>query len=243
MIVYILNSSSIPNVRSQKLKQLFSNDMFTVFIVNPIPPGGWNSLPLNQLTLEQVMEIYQYQWCLNDAKLKYPEENVIVVKENSVSNVSPNTLAELISNINRREFQIAYLCKWQDRCDLYTNKTTVPDSTTLIVKTESPFGIQALLFTPSGRDIVINLKPTKSLSDTLNEIISENKISAITIVPNLLDFDITTATNNIDYLKVGECRQPPMQQNGQGGSFPILWLLFSIILILIVAWCAVIANS
>src|SRR5690606_3615565 len=91
MIVYILNSSSIPNVRSQKLKQLFSNDMFTVFIVNPIPQGGWNSLPLNQLTLEQVMEIYQYQWCLNDAKLKYPEENVIVVKENSVSNVSPDT--------------------------------------------------------------------------------------------------------------------------------------------------------
>lgn len=244
IVVFILNSSGIPDSsRARKVKELFSSPIFETHIVNPVPPSGWQSIAPSGLPTDFVIETYQVQWCLEQAKKNSPDKNVIIVKENSVSNVDSETLAQIVTdNVTAKGFQISYLCKWLDRCDLYNNKKSIIGKTTLIVNTHSPNGVQALLFTPEGRDIVLNIKTNKPLGEVLNDMIMKGRIEATTIVPNLIDWDITTATNNVDYHKTTECRQPPNQINGQSSTIPIIWFLVALVLIIIVAWAAVLAN-
>src|SRR3990167_6916609 len=124
IIVYILNNSNNPkSARIQKIKELFSNSIFQIFIVNPSPPNGWYNLSPTSLSTEQIIEFYQVQWCLNESLNKFSTHNIIIIKENSVSNVDSKIIAQIvIDNVKIENFDISYLCKWQDRCDLYADK-------------------------------------------------------------------------------------------------------------------------
>lgn len=157
------------------------------------------------------------------------------------------------------KWDIFYLCKWLDRCDLY--KTCARSKGTTLVKTESPLGDQALLFSPLGRDMVLGIKPLRSvyhcgkkcdekcefftpitlpLGEQLNFAIEEGNIKALASSPNLFEFDVKLAKFNIDLLKLSECRLPDQEVEEEDenlpGAIPLIWFLIVVGGIILLAW-------
>lgn len=244
VIVYLLTSNA-DSPRTHHVKSLFDHSLFVVDVVTVdephdlvIPPG---------MNREQSLEHRRMDWCFQDARSRYSDNPIIIVKDTTVSNSSPETIAEIITTaLGSSGWDVCYLCKWLDRCDLYTEKMTIPGKTTIIAKTQAPQGTQAILLTPRGRDLLIGAMAgsNKSLSLTLQEQILAGKIQATCVVPNLLEYDVTAATSNFDYLKTHECQD----LIGGGGSINSgttkenssswgwLWIIILVILILLLGY-------
>ena len=118
-----------------------------------------------------------------------------------------------------------------------------------VVKTQSPHGVQALLFTPGGRDVILGAKPMKngdffkareSLSKSLNVHIVKGDLDAFCVVPNLIAYDISLALEDRDYLKVNECA-PVLSLKVPGSSSVNIYVaaLIIIILLILIIWAAV----
>jgi hypothetical protein len=221
--VYIL-SADANSPRATQAKSLFSNGLFIVNIVTMSTPNNLVTSP--KQGHDDAVEAYRVSWCLNHARNQYPTNYVIVAKDTSVSNADPDTIADIVSAAtNSKDWNLCYLCKWLDRCDLYADKKPIEGMTTLIAKTQSPHGVQAIMFSPDGRDIILGQKPMKNnqaftpitqpLGIQLNEAITSGWIDATCIVPNLIEYDVTAARSAHDYQKLNECavQVTPVQQN------------------------------
>lgn len=155
-------------------------------------------------------------------------------------------------------YELCYLCKWLDMCQLYTKAEATEElgakQSPSILRTRSPHGLQAVLFSPYGRDMVLgNVRMSngayftlnKPLDKKLNEEIYAGNINALCTVPNLFDYDITlNAMTNQDYLKLNECVPVVLQPSSQGSSTygDIIWFVVIVILVLILAWIAVVLG-
>lgn len=148
----------------------------------------------------------------------------------------------------KRKWELCYLTKWLDRCDLYkvvAKMNGVPK----IVKTYSPLGIQAILFSPKGRDIVLGKSKMKNgkyftpivypLGEQLSQEIGLKNISAVCIIPNLFDFNVMLSQNDLDLLKLSQCRLPDSNINEETpgpGIAPFLWFLVTVAGVILLAW-------
>jgi hypothetical protein len=235
--VYIL-SDDPASEKIHRLKKLFGHE---VFIVNVLSPRCDAKSELD----------CEYNRCLESLKDSYrnsPSDYTIVIKDTSISLANAETMADIVSTvINSGEFDICYLSKWHDRCDLYTNKTPIEGTNALIAKTQSPLGVQALLFSPSGRDIILRNKPMKNskffemkantdLGYHLNQETLKNNINSICIVPNLISFDVTEAKSNADYAKSQECESPDNLEQSNIGTSGWIYTILIIIILIIVIW-------
>lgn len=247
--VYILTSD--PNaLRTVKAGNLFSSRLFNRNVVTISPPA--DAQPTPGMNLDQFLESYRVQWCLQDARNKSPSNSVIILKDTSVSNANTDRISEIVSEVLKdTDWDLCYLCKWMDRCDLYSNEVQINGLSTHLVKTQSPHGIQALMFSPSGRDIVLGLTKMnndkvftpvkKPLSLQLNEAISAGNISAKCVVPNLIEYDILSASNPKDYLKAAECvvdsassKSNSFAESSSGISW--WWFIIIVLLIIFIVW-------
>jgi hypothetical protein len=205
---------------------MFNHPVFMTYVVKIDLPEDWlRHYP--QLSRESAEELHQFRWCLADAKRRMPNGYVLIIKDNSIINVTSQNLAELIVTACQNEtWQLCYLSKWLDRCDLHRNKISPPGSTIFLVKTRLPHGCQAILFSPEGRDIVLKEKKMKngqdfnvttSLSASLNQAIDRGYIDANCFIPNLISYDLTYDLTSIqqtnDYYKCQECRRPDTVSN------------------------------
>lgn len=251
--VYIL-SSDATSQRTSQVKSLFASGLFKVTITTISPPPGLQTNP--SLSLGDALEAYRAQWCLDNARTQNPNGYVIIVKDTSVSNASPEDIANIVSSaISSTGWHVCYLCRWLDRCDLYTDKRPIAGTTTLIVKTQSPQGVQAILFSPSGRDIILGQQPlnngqsftpiTKPLGTQLNQAITQGSLNATCVVPNLIEYDVTVSKDASDYAKLAECQYQglPLSSSStstnlqqQGLSFGWFLLILLIIILLIGAY-------
>jgi hypothetical protein len=228
--VYILSAD--PNsIRTSQAKSLFSNGLFIVNIVTMNTPDNLVTAPTQ--SHDDAVEAYRVSWCLNHARNNYSSNHVIVVKDTSVSNVDPNAIADIVSAVmSSKDWHLCYLCRWLDRCDLYTDKRPINGMTTLIAKTQSPHGVQAIMFSPEGRDVVLGHKQMKNqqsfvpisrpLGVQLNEAVASGWLDATCIVPNLIEYDITAARSAHDYKKLNECEVQvlPVQAGPTGSGLP-----------------------
>ena len=123
---------------------------------------------------------------------------------------------------------------------------------TKIVKTESPFGLQAIVYSPKGRDIILGEKRMKncdyfnndfaivSLDDTINFNIEEGLLKAVATSPNLFQFDLMSSTNTLDLLKLSECRLPDIEKEEDDGPLPgiipFVWFVAIVLGIILLAW-------
>lgn len=238
VIVYLLTSNP-DSPRVQRVQALFNHQLFFPQVVvvadplkSPIHPG---------LTPEQSLEYYRVRWCLQNAMTEYPENPIIILKDTTVSNSSSETLAERISiALASGGWEVCYLCKWQDRCDLYSNKRPIDDSTSLLVNTSNPHGFQSILFTPTGRDKFHEacLNPTLPIDQTLTKLVQSEAIVASTIVPNLMQYDLTAITANERYNRLSECQTPNFGSNCGSSSSWIWWILIAIIVIIALLYVA-----
>ncbi len=264
VVVYLLTDDPGSEC-TMNLNKLFQGGLFTIEIVG-------QKLP--QLDLEsissyseerkcQIDETYRVSWCLKEATERHPEDFILILKDSSVTHASSGSIESIIQKIIiSGKWHLCYLCKWMDRCDIYSDKKEIHGRSAILAKTQAPHGIQALLISPEGRQILIGEKPMKNgklmnvktdLSDSLSstfglsgpfgsmnsiltEFILKGYLEAICVVPNLFDFDITKATKNSDYLKAMECLPPPKVTTGDqvttGGKISSFVVLIVILLLI-----------
>lgn len=221
---------------------------------NATPNAASNTTPnaasntTSNAASNQAVESYRYQWCLDNARRQYPDKYVLIVKDTSVSNSSPERIADIISSaIVAGGWDVFYLCRWQDRCDLYTDKRPISGMTTLLAKTVSPHGTQALLFSPHGRDVVLGRLPmsdnttfnigSKPLGNQLNNAIAKGSLSAQCAVPNLIEYDVTAAKSASDYRKLAECALTGLKSNlQQTSNASWIWVIIIILIVLLIVW-------
>lgn len=267
ILVYIISDhdSGLQNTGVNRLQQIFSDPLF---IVSPLEIP--KSLVSHNSLGSQNRETYRLLYSLNEAKKKYPNNNVIIVKDTSVSTLDSKSMAQRISTaIKAGIFDVCYLCRWLDRCQLYTDRKVLDseNGNITIVRTQSPQGIQAILFSVNGRELVLGNKPMKSnklfdlgpknskvASTELTNAIFKGDIEATCIVPNLIDFDIVNATSNADYIKAQGClgvncdnsnntvRKLDVQMLDPNNTLDGFWLAIILLVVLAIALGAAIWN-
>jgi hypothetical protein len=174
---------------------------------------------------------------------------VVYVKTSTVSSVDSNSLVKLIYDLSdgfmktpttdKSHFDLMYLAKWSDRCDLQRSIGTVFNKTVNLVETSAPHGIQAVLISPDG---ITKLKAKLAnpigypVSFALTRLIGDNFLKALTTSPNVMSFGAQYATTSIDYVKTHECEVPP-DDNGKPTpkSSNLTLFIFIIVFLVVVA--------
>ncbi len=244
--VYILPTNS--PTTSHHLCSLFRrNRLFHV--VDPSCFTGCISDGTPETEAAQVID------ALENSSLHYPHNYTIVIKDTSVTNSSSAEIASLVMlaiDLNRNgrkkdNWELCYLCRWLDRCDLYKELAKM-DGVTKIVRTHSPLGLQAIMYSPKGRDIIIGRKRMKNgdfftpieppLGDQINKEISLGNILAVCMVPNIFEFNVLLARTELDLFKLSDCR---LSNNGTEevpgvGIAPFLWFVIITVGLILVAW-------
>lgn len=256
--VYIIVQSN-DNERAESVAKLFDDNFFNVSILNiSIPPN----LPIpTGMSQEEAETNYRWIQALSQAKQEIPNDPVLITADTTTTNTNSSTLAEIISAIlsDELEYEYVYLADWLDQCqnfsDLHNLTALNPDGSettlaTLLAKTKSPNGLQCILFTVDGRDIVLGDKPmnngesftpiTYPLSYQLRQNIQVGNIVAVTTSPALLDYNIAYASKPKDYLRANEC-SVNVTNNTPTTTSPLsaLWFIIIAVIIVILAWFAI----
>jgi hypothetical protein len=246
IIVYIL-ASDMNSPRLDNVKELWTNRVFTTKIVNLQDPT------IQSNVIEAEYE--RYKWVLNDAKTNYTNNAIIIVKDTSISSASSDTIAKVVENtLERQEWSICYLCKWLDNCELYTNGQQIDGLSISIFKTLSPMGLQAIMLTPQGRDILLGTAKMSNdktftsllqnnrvpLNQALTQAIRSGWIEASCTYPNIIDFDISTVSNetyNQNAFKTHQCRTTNNQYVTTNTKQWNIWgFLLAVLIIILIAW-------
>ncbi len=259
--------------RSELITRLYSDDMFDIIIVK----GEISTLTSGDMNrdLYESMVFNNALTMMND---KHPDSYCIIVKDTSVSMAGPDLIAKIVKECiaTSKAWDVCYLCKWSDKCQLYDSyslndgndgnnekKINTPllsvtagrntpsvQNAYSIMRTYSPQGLQAVMFSPSGRMKITgkttdkdgnkNVKP-KILSEMLTKDIYEGKLRAHCVVPNLFNYDIMlNALSNQDYMKLNECEPVTLsgKENNKLNPYNVMWVVCVILLIIIVIFIA-----
>jgi hypothetical protein len=244
VLVYILSNESKSD-RVYQLQSLFSSSLFQVEVVN-IP----NTIYTPHETIDSLDSDSRVLSVLNKSYSHHGNRFTLIIKDNSTTNCSCDDIDEIVSAAIERYYDndhwdICYLTKWLDRCDLYSHKTTIDKKSTVFVKTRSPHGVQAMLFSPHGRNIILGYKSfhdgsffhlNKSLSTVLNSYIEHGLFKAICAFPNVFEYDVTTAKGVTDLAKLSQCRRPENNGKKSPGAFPFIVFLAVVIGTILLVW-------
>ena len=263
VIVYILSDGYLgSDSANNHLLTLFENapgDYFEVIsrccddFTGPLSEDKFNDKGVTISDTKQVLA------CLNDAFSKHSDKYVFLIKDTSVTHVTSHTLTNVVktaiglnSSDGEADWDLCYLCRWDDRCDLYDEKDkNFPSVTTKrgnkLVKSKSPHGLQAVVVSPRGRDIILgsakdhndevfNCGKTKDLSLYLNGKIEKGGLHAVCIIPNIFEFNVLLAKNMSDYAKLSGCRRGGgrIRNDVSQRAHSKFWLFVLIVIILII---------
>lgn len=225
VLVYVIQDGNLTD--SKNTINIFNSPQFIV------------STPVIPLSEEQDFDQRQIKWSLEDS-LKVPTSPVLIIKNTSISAASPDLIYQVSFQVLRDpSIDLLYLCKWQDRCHLYTDQEYFQGIS--LSNTYSPQGFQAVVFSPKGRNILLGIQPMKngknlaSLDDIPREI-SNGNINAKATSPNLINYDINTATRYKEYDKTVECAPVAVYgKDGANWSSAIIFFLI-VVFVVIIAW-------
>ena len=252
-VVVNIISGKASNSRVNFLKGLFGDPYFIVRVYGDTDASELRSdTPKNITCLDDpdsMFEINQVYEALMWSKDNHPTKPVIVIKDTSISNISSSTMREIVKeaveDVSISSYELFYMSKWLDRCHLYKRV----NERGRFVWIHSPFGVQSILFTPTGRDVILGTQKMKNgknfkimklpLGQQLNKEIADGNIRAIANPSNVVNFDVVgNATDNADFFKLNECVPFIFDQveesTSSTGSYLVLFLI--IIAIILVGW-------
>lgn len=178
----------------KRLKYLFSNSNFVI--------SEFEKNPDFTDSLESEKDIILRS--LNKAREINPGSNCFLLKDTSTTMFGPEDIYEILQ-YNLKDFDLLYLCRWCDSCNLYRNLEEFAGIS--IATTHRPQGFQAVMISPKVRDMI--LSPSFEYKDFLSNIISKmtyNRfLRAKTVVYNVFNFDMDFARVNSDYEKLNQC--------------------------------------
>ncbi len=246
IIVYLLTDRPYSK-EVKKLSLLFPAPRYKLILADIPPPPHLETSAL--LTEQDALEIFRFSTVLCDSHQKCPQCYTIVLKDNSVSATDVNILTKVVDEaVSIGEWDLCYLNRWLDRCDLYRDPICIKGTTVKLVKTFSPNGLQSIMFSPKGRNIVIGkcklpdggyFTPiTISLGTKFNLVIDGGQLSALCAVPNLFEFDVFQATSISDLAKLTDCQRPPTttKTSDSPGPIPFFWFVLIILIVIIIVW-------
>jgi hypothetical protein len=242
------------SAQSKRLYDLFASPLFqtTILKLDQVP----NNIKTDYkgFSQEAITELYRFILSVKDgAKTNEP---ILYITDTSVTDANAQTIEAIVTSLLTNDWDVCYLSKWLDACDLYTEKKTINPNGTVLVNAVNPHGIQAIMIRPDRFKVdattgEVALKDgskiqfENNLSTTLQKLIAGKKILATTVSPNLFNVDPNTIERKEDWVKLNECRgiagmnggsevapnQATLQPNKQNLW---LWLLLIILIALIV---------
>lgn len=185
--------------------------------------------------------------CLKESWRNDPNSHCLILTDRVISTHTGKSLADILKKcLEIKDFDLAYLFKHNDRCQMHSEITTT--GATSIVNCHSPHGLEAILYSPSGRDILLGKKmlPSKTkfnckkgLENMLNKHIYEGDLRAIATTPNLFEYDtVNNSTKACHYEYRNECAPLQLQPPAATlmSSRIVVILAFILVLIIVTTW-------
>nr|QBK89737.1 MAG: glycosyltransferase family 25 [Pithovirus LCPAC101] len=222
-VVYILTDDEYKS-EVEELYRIFDKHYFVVHTIT-LPYQLYKSND-DTVTEKDYNEIYRFDNSLLKSKKKYNSMYTIVIKDTSKIQISKDDLYDTLNNAakyneKKSEWDICYLCRWLDRCDLCTPVKNTSTNLSLL-ETYSPHGVQALMFSPAGRNRCLGIDPMHTgeyftpvdvpLDTKLNADIEYGSLKAITYSSNIFQYDAKHAYRDSDYVKYSICRIPEEEE-------------------------------
>ncbi len=231
--VYILETEGKSQI--EHLRRVFNHPYFNLYVVKVDLPTG-----------QKDPEWHTYKWCLEDSRDKDPNSPLIVIKESSEIKIDRSSMIKSLKEAQKKKAHVIYLHNYQDKCDLFTDKTSLEDCSTSLVRTRFPHGCQALMFTSEGCQAILGDKKMKnghhfkvngSFSDTLNDYIYQGHLDAYSFYPNIVNIHPDYVKNQ-DFLVAclpdqvaGATADPVSTTTNTWGWFWVFVVLFIILII------------
>lgn len=242
VIVYYL--AKIPGLPRESLfRDVFSGDIFEFIVLNI--PGS--SLYVDNPTMsgKHAQSCDALLTALSKSREQDTESYCIVIKDTSTTNVDSVTMESLVkSAINLKKWDLTYLCRWLDRCDLYKEDLLPITRLTSIYKSTSPNGTQCIMFSPEGRDKILGFEKlpngsyflplNQSLDSSLNSCIEEGQLTANVFSPNIIEFDIADRDSVSDLAKLSDCRRP--EPENATGPLPMIIFIVIVVGVILLVW-------
>lgn len=236
--------------QAKRLYDLFASPLFQTTILKLDSPSKNIKTNYPGFNNEASNELYRFILALKDGINTNNKEPVLYITDTSVTDADASTVEAIVTSLITNNWDVCYLSKWLDSCDLYTDKKQINKNGTVLVNAVNPQGIQALMIRPDrflldANTGEISLKNgnkiafENDLSSTLQKLIVSKQINAATVTPNLFNVDPMTITKSEDYIKLNECRDPsaliPLDNETQSSSQQkyITWGLLVIAILLL----------
>jgi len=246
IFVYIIPDEG----NSSKLSELLTGDGVDGELIQRVT--------LNQHPSNTSKKSYNYDWInlnhsikdlINNANDEIESIALLYIKDSSLTSADSAIINEQLREIMNLENEhknkgelcsdIIYLSKYNDRCDMHMNMTSLNHNNSYLSKVISPHGTQALLIMPEGIKIIQNKEfqsyntQKKTVNETLNIYSKEGKINSSAVTPNLFVYDIRLGESDEDYRKTHECKNPYKKYKNVNKN-KVNYLFFIIIFIIIV---------
>lgn len=223
--VYILTndkySDDVYNLSDKFDKKYFSTHIITTRNKNYSSTEGtrtreeYEEIEESNLNIKHDMLSFRVYKSLYKSNKNYPDSYTIILKDTSICAVDCNDLYDICKHARKTDdWDICYLCKWMDDKD--SHEIIKEMDTMDIVKTYSPHGIQALMFSPEGRNRLLGIKPLRNddyfefgdLDKILNNHIENENLHAITYNKNIFIYDPSKYRGERDLIKFNMYRPP-----------------------------------
>jgi hypothetical protein len=170
--------------------------------------------------------------------LQIYHSHLLIIRDSSLLVCSAQTFKERINILMKREEDLIFLSRWQDRCD--KQKILSSDKFGKIKTTLEPNSTQALLFSKKGLSLVyLSLKKILSsqkhikLNKIINKLIHDKKVTAICHDPPLFVYDSDLAAHYNFYSKNATCLTFDVHENQEENNFLLMILLILLVVIII----------
>lgn len=148
--------------------------------------------------------------CLQKSYSKNPDSYSLILTDRVLTAHSGKNVLSIIDNcIKHAKFDLAYLYKYNDKCQMHVKIKDCGHAT--IVKTQDPKGLDSILYSPSGRDILLAKKNSRIRANCNKGIEKAVKklgsaVTCITTTPNVFSYDtLNNVVTCAGYNQGNEC--------------------------------------
>ena len=238
------------SAQAKRLYDLFASPIFqtTILKLDQAPNNIKTDYP--GFNNETSTELYRFILALKDAMKSQTKNPILYITDTSMTDADAATIEAIVTSLLTNEWDVCYLSKWLDSCDLYGEKKQINKNGTVLVNAVNPHGLQAIMVRPdrfvidasSGEMLLkdgTRVQFENSLSQSLQKLIVAKKILATTVSPNLFQVDPSTIEKKEDWVKLNECRDPSrpsddqVSPTSQTDNNMWLWILLAALVILI----------
>ena len=201
---------------TELVKSYFTDPLFNVI---PAPSID------NNLTSKDEQEITLVKTILSNAT-----RHIIIIKDSSMSNLTPAQIASYIKEAMTFSVDLYYLSRWGDKCQISKEVSN------RFIRTYAPHGFQAIMFYPDSIAKIVRELNAQTVEAILYSLIYNGIIKAICNPQNIVYYNaFLYANNNDQFARLNECTtNSTIDYTNDTNKY--LYIGGILILIFLVAW-------